>query len=91
MCNFYAMTKKDDDLGRFFRVSHNRRAAFAPVNAIFPDPAGAVPVMISVRPQPTGGAGGSANGVNGVNGTQPAAAAEPAAPPAATARRAGAW
>ena len=24
------------DLGRFFRVSHNRRAAFAPVNAIFP-------------------------------------------------------
>ena len=36
MCNFYAMTKKDDDLGRFFRVSHNRRAAFAPVNAIFP-------------------------------------------------------
>jgi putative SOS response-associated peptidase YedK len=36
MCNLYAMTKKDDDLGRFFHASHNRRAAFAPVNAIFP-------------------------------------------------------
>lgn len=36
MCNLYAMTRKDDDLARFFRVSHNRRAAFQPVNAIFP-------------------------------------------------------
>jgi len=36
MCNLYAMTKKDDDLGRFFRVSHNRRPALQPVNAIFP-------------------------------------------------------
>ena len=30
------MTRKDDDLARFLRVSHNRRAAFQPVNAIFP-------------------------------------------------------
>ena len=36
MCNLYAMTKKDDDLARFLRVSHNRRASFEPVNAIFP-------------------------------------------------------
>jgi putative SOS response-associated peptidase YedK len=36
MCNLYAMTRKDDDLARFFRVSHNRRAGFQPVNAIFP-------------------------------------------------------
>jgi putative SOS response-associated peptidase YedK len=36
MCNLYAMTKKDDDLARFLRVSHNRRASFQPVNAIFP-------------------------------------------------------
>jgi putative SOS response-associated peptidase YedK len=36
MCNLYAMTKKEDDPGRFFRVSHNRRTSFQPVNAIFP-------------------------------------------------------
>jgi putative SOS response-associated peptidase YedK len=36
MCNLYAMTRKDDDLARFLRVSHNRRAAFQAVNAIFP-------------------------------------------------------
>jgi putative SOS response-associated peptidase YedK len=36
MCNLYAMTKKEDDLARFFRVSHNRRTSFQPVNAIFP-------------------------------------------------------
>jgi putative SOS response-associated peptidase YedK len=36
MCNLYAMTRKDDDLARFLRVSHNRRAAFRPLNAIFP-------------------------------------------------------
>jgi len=36
MCNLYAMTRKDDDLARFFRVFHYRHAAFQPVNAIFP-------------------------------------------------------
>ena len=36
MCNLYAHTRKDDDLARFFRVSHNRRTRFEPVNAIFP-------------------------------------------------------
>jgi putative SOS response-associated peptidase YedK len=36
MCNLYAMTKKDDDLARFLRVSHNRRASFHAANAIFP-------------------------------------------------------
>jgi putative SOS response-associated peptidase YedK len=36
MCNLYSLTPKEDDVGRFFRVSHNRRAAFKPVNAIFP-------------------------------------------------------
>ena len=36
MCNLYAMTRKEDDLARFLRVSHNRRTAFQPVNAIFP-------------------------------------------------------
>jgi putative SOS response-associated peptidase YedK len=36
MCNLYAMTRKEDDLARFFRVSHNRRTSFQPVNAIFP-------------------------------------------------------
>ena len=30
------MTPKRDDIGRFFRVYHNRSAAFEPVNAIFP-------------------------------------------------------
>jgi hypothetical protein len=27
---------QEDDVGRYFRVSHNRRPAFKPVNAIFP-------------------------------------------------------
>jgi putative SOS response-associated peptidase YedK len=36
MCNLYSLTPKEDDVGRFFRVSHNRRAALKPVNAIFP-------------------------------------------------------
>jgi putative SOS response-associated peptidase YedK len=36
MCNLYAHTRKDDDLARFLRVSHNRRTRFEPVNAIFP-------------------------------------------------------
>jgi hypothetical protein len=35
MCNLYSLTPKEDDV-RFFRVSHNRRPAFKPVNAIFP-------------------------------------------------------
>ena len=26
MCNLYSLTPKEDDVGRFFRVSHNRRA-----------------------------------------------------------------
>ena len=30
------MTPKRDDIGRFFRVSHNRTVAFEPLNAIFP-------------------------------------------------------
>ena len=36
MCNLYAMTNKNDDLGRFFRVSHTQLPALQPVNAIFP-------------------------------------------------------
>jgi putative SOS response-associated peptidase YedK len=28
--------RKDDDVARYLRVSHNRRVAFQPVNAIFP-------------------------------------------------------
>ena len=36
MCNLYSLTPKEDDVGRFLRVSHNGRAAFKPVNAIFP-------------------------------------------------------
>ena len=36
MCNLYSLTPKEDDVGRYFRVSHNRRAGFKPVNAIFP-------------------------------------------------------
>lgn len=36
MCNLYSLTPKRDDIGRFFRVSHNRSVAFEPVNAIFP-------------------------------------------------------
>jgi putative SOS response-associated peptidase YedK len=36
MCNLYSLTPKEDDVGRYFRVSHNRRATFKPVNAIFP-------------------------------------------------------
>jgi hypothetical protein len=35
MCNLYAHTRKDDDLARFLRVSHNRWTRFEPVNAIF--------------------------------------------------------
>jgi hypothetical protein len=38
MCNLYSLTPKEDDVGRFFRVSHNRRPAFKPVNASFPPP-----------------------------------------------------
>ena len=36
MCNLYSLTAKEDDVGRYFRVSHNRRTAFKPENAIFP-------------------------------------------------------
>jgi putative SOS response-associated peptidase YedK len=36
MCNLYSLTPKRDAVARFFRVSHNRTVAFAPVNAIFP-------------------------------------------------------
>ena len=36
MCNLYSLTPKRDDIGRFFRVSHNSSVAFEPVNAIFP-------------------------------------------------------
>jgi putative SOS response-associated peptidase YedK len=36
MCNLYSLNKKRDAIARFFRVSHNRTAAFEPVSAIFP-------------------------------------------------------
>ena len=36
MCNLYSLNKKRDDVARFFRVSHNRAAAFEPLSAIFP-------------------------------------------------------
>ena len=36
MCNLYSMTKARDAVARLFRVSHNRAAAFAPLDAIFP-------------------------------------------------------
>ena len=36
MCNLYSLNKKRDMVARFFRVSHNRTAAFEPVSAIFP-------------------------------------------------------
>jgi len=36
VCNLYALNKKRDMVARFFRVSHNRSAAFEPVSAIFP-------------------------------------------------------
>ena len=36
MCNLYSLDKKRDAVARFFRVSHNRAAAFEPVSAIFP-------------------------------------------------------
>ena len=36
MCNLYSLTPKRDGIGRFSRVSHNRSAAFEPVNANFP-------------------------------------------------------
>jgi putative SOS response-associated peptidase YedK len=37
MCTLYAMTRKQDDLGRFFRVGHNRAVASQPLDAIFPN------------------------------------------------------
>ena len=36
MCNLYSMTAARDAVGRLFRVSHNRAAMFAPLDAIFP-------------------------------------------------------
>ena len=36
MCNLYSLNKKRDAVARYFRVSHNRAAAFEPVSAIFP-------------------------------------------------------
>src|SRR5215467_16251524 len=36
MCNLYSLNKKRDMVARFFRVSHNRAAAFKPTGAIFP-------------------------------------------------------
>src|SRR5215471_21610188 len=36
MCNLYSLNKKRDMVARFFRVSHNRTAAFNPTRAIFP-------------------------------------------------------
>lgn len=36
MCNLYSMTRNRDAILRLFRISPNRAAAFAPLNAIFP-------------------------------------------------------
>lgn len=36
MCNLYSLTPKRDAIAQFFRVSHNRSAAFEPLDAIFP-------------------------------------------------------
>ena len=36
MCNLYSLNKKRDAVARFFRVSHNRSAAYEPASAIFP-------------------------------------------------------
>jgi putative SOS response-associated peptidase YedK len=36
MCNLYSLNKKRDAVARFFRVSHNRAAAYEPLPAIFP-------------------------------------------------------
>ncbi len=36
MCNLYSMTKAPEAVLRLFRVGHNRAAAFAPADAIFP-------------------------------------------------------
>jgi putative SOS response-associated peptidase YedK len=36
VCNLNSLNKKRDAVARFFRVSHNRGAAFGPLSAIFP-------------------------------------------------------
>ena len=36
MCNLYSLNRTRDGIARFFRVSHNRAAAFEPLPAIFP-------------------------------------------------------
>ena len=33
MCNLYSLNKKRDEAARFFRVSHNRAAAYDPLAA----------------------------------------------------------
>jgi hypothetical protein len=44
VCNLYSLNKKRDAVARFFRVSHNRGAAFEPLSAIFPGESEAVRV-----------------------------------------------
>ena len=36
MCNLYSMTRNKEAILRLFRISPNRAAAFAPLDAIFP-------------------------------------------------------
>jgi putative SOS response-associated peptidase YedK len=36
VCNLYSLNKPRADIARFFRVSHNRAAAYEPLPAIFP-------------------------------------------------------
>ena len=36
LCNLYSLNRTRDGIARFFRVSHNRAAAFEPLPAIFP-------------------------------------------------------
>ena len=42
MCNLYSLNRTRDGIARFFRVSHNRAAAFEPLSAIFPGRVAAV-------------------------------------------------
>jgi putative SOS response-associated peptidase YedK len=37
VCNLYSITRDREAIRRLFRVSHNRAAAFEPMNAIFPN------------------------------------------------------
>lgn len=36
MCNLYSLTPRQNAVARFFRISHNRAAAFEPMPGIFP-------------------------------------------------------